>query len=150
MSNAGQTCIAPDYALVHESKVEAFVAAFEAAARAAYPAGAADEAYSAIISQRHYDRLTALIEDARRKGRKGSGDRRGEPEAASARKLPPTLIVGATPDMSGHAGGDLRSDPAGHSVQGHLEDAIACVNANPRPLALYVFSDDRARRQAGS
>ena len=70
LSNAGQTCIAPDYALVHESKVDAFVAAFEAAARAAYPAGVADEAYSAIISQRHYDRLAALIEDARRKGAK--------------------------------------------------------------------------------
>ena len=70
LSNAGQTCIAPDYALVHESKIDAFVAAFDAAARAAYPAGAADEAYSAIISQRHYDRLAALIEDARRKGAK--------------------------------------------------------------------------------
>ena len=70
LSNAGQTCIAPDYALVHESKIDAFVAAFDAAARVAYPAGAADEAYSAIISQRHYDRLAALIEDARRKGAK--------------------------------------------------------------------------------
>ena len=99
LSNAGQTCIAPDYALVHESQVDAFVAAFDAAARAAYPAGAADEAYSAIISQRHYDRLAALIEDARRKGAKvlqiGAA-----PGAASARKLPPTLIVGATPEMS--------------------------------------------------
>ena len=70
LSNAGQTCIAPDYALVHESQLDAFVAAFEAAARASYPAGAADDAYSAIISQRHHDRLTALIEDARRKGAK--------------------------------------------------------------------------------
>jgi coniferyl-aldehyde dehydrogenase len=99
LSNAGQTCIAPDYALVHASNVEAFVAAFDTAARAAYPDGAADEAYSAIISQRHYDRLTGLIEDARRKGASvlEIGAARGP---ASARKLPPTLIVGATPDMA--------------------------------------------------
>ena len=146
LSNAGQTCIAPDYALVHESKIDAFVAAFDAAARVAYPAGAADDAYSAIISQRHYDRLAALIEDARRKGAKVLADRRGAKgthEAASVRKLPPTLIVGATPDMS-----VMQDEIFGPILPiipyKEISDAIACINANPRPLALYVFSDDRS------
>jgi coniferyl-aldehyde dehydrogenase len=141
LSNAGQTCIAPDYALVHEREVDAFVAAFEEAARAAYPAGAADEAYSAIISQRHYDRLGALIDDARRKGARvltiGA-----TPGAASARKLPPTLVVGATPEM-----GVMQDEIFGPILPivpyKEISDAVSCVNANPRPLALYVFSDDR-------
>ena len=144
LSNAGQTCIAPDYALVHESQVDAFVAAFEAAAVASYPAGVADEAYSAIISQRHHDRLTALIEDARRKGAKvlliGAASASGK-GAAAARKLPPTLIVGATPDM-----GVMQDEIFGPILPivpyKTPEDAIACINAKPRPLALYVFSDD--------
>jgi len=141
LSNAGQTCIAPDYALVHESQVDAFVAAFDAATRAAYPAGTDDEAYSAIISQRHHDRLSALIEDARSKGAKilqiGA-----TPGAASARKLPPTVIVGATPEMTvmqQEIFGPILPIIAYKEIPG----AIACINANPRPLALYVFSDDR-------
>jgi coniferyl-aldehyde dehydrogenase len=141
LSNAGQTCIAPDYALVHESRIDAFVAAFQAATRAAYPAGTADEAYSAIISQRHYDRLTALIEDAGRKGARVL--QIGEsPGAASARKLPPTLIVGATSDMK-----VMQDEIFGPILPlvpyQDIAGAIAYVNANPRPLALYVFSDDR-------
>jgi len=145
LSNAGQTCIAPDYALVHESQIDAFIAAFETATKMSYPAGMMDEAYSAIISQRHHDRLTALIEDARREGAtvlqigaapssiKGVED---------ARKLPPTLIVGATPEMT-----VMQDEIFGPILPvipyRTLEDAIACVNAKSRPLALYVFSDDR-------
>ena len=116
LSNAGQTCIAPDYALVHESQVDAFVAAFEAAARAAYPAGVADDAYSAIISQRHHDRLTALIEDARRKGAKVL-----QIGAAPARRRPQAAAHAHRRCDAGderHAGRDLRPDPADRSVQG--------------------------------
>ena len=141
LSNAGQNCVAPDYALVHESSVDVFVAAFEAATRAAYPAGAADEAYSAIISQRHYDRLVALIEDARLKGAKVL-EIGAAPGTASARRLPPTLIVGATQDMRVMQEEILGPVLPIFAYQA-IENAIACVNARPRPLALYVFSDDR-------
>ena len=141
LSNAGQTCIAPDYALVHESKVDSFVAAFEAAARASYPAGVEDEAYTAIISQRHYDRLAGLIDDARTKGAKVL--QIGAAAITNARKLPPTLIVGATPEMT-----VMQQEIFGPILPiiayQELSGAIACINANPRPLALYVFSDDRA------
>ncbi|HZF30135.1 MAG TPA: coniferyl aldehyde dehydrogenase [Gammaproteobacteria bacterium] len=141
LSNAGQTCIAPDYALVHESKVDAFVAAFDAAARAAYPAGAADEAYSAIVSQVHYDRLAALVEDAKRKG--ANVVEIGPAQSVNARKLPPTLVIGATPEMS-----VMQDEIFGPILPivsyKQVSDAVACINANPRPLALYLFSDDRA------
>jgi coniferyl-aldehyde dehydrogenase len=141
LSNAGQTCIAPDYALIHSSDVDAFVAAIEAATRAAYPLGAADASYSAIINQRHYDRLTSLVENARRQGAKvvEIGATR---EAARERRLPPTLIIGVTPEMA-----VMQEEIFGPILPivayEALDDAIACVNAKPRPLALYVFSDDR-------
>ncbi len=66
--NAGQTCIAPDYALVPGDRVDAFVAAARAAAARLYPSYAANPDYTAIINERHFLRLTALIDDARAKG----------------------------------------------------------------------------------
>jgi len=142
LSNAGQTCIAPDYALVHESEIDSFIAAFDAAVRSAYPAGAGDKGYGAIISQRHYDRLVGLIEDARQKGAKVM-DIGAASEPATACTLPPTVIVGATPDMT-----VMQQEVFGPILPivsyKEIADAIGFINANPRPLALYVFSDRRA------
>src|SRR5262249_5948178 len=59
--NAGQTCIAPDYALVQESRVDAFRDAVAAAAREAYPTLASNPDYSSIVSDRHYRRLVDLL-----------------------------------------------------------------------------------------
>jgi coniferyl-aldehyde dehydrogenase len=139
LSNAGQTCVAPDYALVHENDIDAFVAAYQGAVRASYPNGASDEAYGAIISQRHYERLARLVEDAGAKGARiiEIGER------AAARRvhtMVPTVIVGATLDMA-----VMQEEIFGPilpiiSYKG-FDEAIAYVNARPRPLALYIFSD---------
>jgi coniferyl-aldehyde dehydrogenase len=66
--NAGQTCIAPDYALVPEGRTDAFVAAVTAAIGELYPALAANPDYTSIVNGRHYARLVALVDDAREKG----------------------------------------------------------------------------------
>ncbi len=142
LSNAGQTCIAPDFALVHEADLDAFVAAFTAATKAAYPAGGSDKAYGSIISQRHYDRLVGLIEDAQQKGAKiveiGTA-----PGAGRTRTLVPTLILGATPEMK-----VMQEEIFGPILPvlpyRTVEETIARINAGPRPLALYVFSDKPA------
>jgi coniferyl-aldehyde dehydrogenase len=68
LANAGQTCIAPDYAMVHEDEAKAFAAAFGQAVEALYPDGPASEDYTSIINDRHFDRLRRLIDDARAKG----------------------------------------------------------------------------------
>ena len=61
--NAGQTCIAPDYALVPQVSVDAFVAAIERATVKLYPSLATNPDYTAIVNERHYRRLTALVDD---------------------------------------------------------------------------------------
>jgi coniferyl-aldehyde dehydrogenase len=142
LSNAGQTCIAPDYALVHESEIDAFVAAYRDAVGKAYPGGAADDAYGAIISQRHYDRLAGLVGDAAAKGARiieigrPAGERR-------PRTMQPTLILGATSEMA-----VMQQEIFGPllPVLGYreLDDAITFVNARARPLALYLFSGRRS------
>ena len=68
LANAGQTCVAPDYVLLHESEVEAFIEAWNKAVAALYPEGPASEDYTSIVNVRHYERLRGLLDDARAKG----------------------------------------------------------------------------------
>jgi coniferyl-aldehyde dehydrogenase len=141
LANAGQTCIAPDYVLAPEREIEAFVAAYEDAVRSYYPLAASDGAYAAIVNQRHYERLIRLIDDAREKGARIIEI--GAPDAQRARTLTPTLILDATPDMA-----VMQEEIFGPILPiiayREIDDAIAYVNARPRPLALYVFSDRRS------
>jgi acyl-CoA reductase-like NAD-dependent aldehyde dehydrogenase len=141
--NAGQTCIAPDYALVPEERVEAFVEAARASVTALYPRIAANPDYTAIIDARHRARLAGYVEEARRAGtRVVEINPAGEDLAASA-KMAPTLLV--APDPSS---GAMREEIFGPVLPvvpyRTLDEAIAFVNARPRPLALYVFDRDRA------
>jgi coniferyl-aldehyde dehydrogenase len=139
LSNAGQTCVAPDYALVHESEVDAFVAAYKDAVRVAYPGGTADEAYASIVSERHFERLRRLVVDA---STKGARIIKIGVDAQPIRTMAPTTIVGVTDDMS-----VMQEEIFGPVLPivsyGNLDEAIAFVNANPRPLALYLFSNRR-------
>jgi coniferyl-aldehyde dehydrogenase len=68
LANAGQTCVAPDYAMIHEDEVDIFRAAYGRAVSTLYPEGPDSIDYSSIINDRHFDRLNRLIEDAAAKG----------------------------------------------------------------------------------
>lgn len=148
LANAGQTCIAPDYALLQEDDVESFVEAYKQAVQKLYPGGAADEAYGSIINARHEARLLAIIEDARRKGARIIEI--GSTLAAKAsrdRTLPPIIILDAKPEMTA-----LRDEIFGPILPivsyRTVNDAIEYVNARPRPLARYLFGrDSETRRQ---
>ena len=62
--NAGQTCIAPDYALVPEASLDAFVAAARDWAGRLYPAVFTTPDYSSIVSDAQFDRLAAMLDEA--------------------------------------------------------------------------------------
>lgn len=57
LANAGQTCIAPDYVMVHQDGVEPFVKAYDQAARNLYPDGPSGDNYTSILNERHCVRL---------------------------------------------------------------------------------------------
>jgi coniferyl-aldehyde dehydrogenase len=141
LTNAGQTCIAPDYALVQEREVASFIDAFQQKCQKAYPDGISDESYSAIVSERHYERLQGLIRDARMKGAEII-EVYGHARQQRERTLAPTIILGATSEMA-----VMREEIFGPVLPvisyETIEDAISYVNARPRPLALYLFSDRR-------
>jgi len=143
--NAGQTCIAPDYALVPKSRVDDFVAAAQASVRVLYPEVGANADYSSIVSARHYARLITLVEDARGKGARivALGDEAGD--SGYPRRLVPTLVAGVTDDMA-----IMREEIFGPllpvEAYASLDEAIAKINARPHPLAMYWFGNDPARR----
>ena len=143
--NAGQTCIAPDYALVPEREVNAFVDAVTRAIGRLYPDPLRGADYTSIVNERHYERLVALIEDARVKGaRIVSIPESAAPDPAT-RRIPPTLVVGANESMQlmhEEIFGPILPVVTVDSV----DDAIDFVNSRPKPLAAYLFSRSRAVR----
>jgi coniferyl-aldehyde dehydrogenase len=66
--SGGQTCIAPDYALVHESEVNTFIESYDRLVKAAYPDGPTSEDYTSIVNDQQYSMLIDLIDDARAHG----------------------------------------------------------------------------------
>ncbi|MBU0590507.1 MAG: coniferyl aldehyde dehydrogenase [Gammaproteobacteria bacterium] len=144
--NAGQTCIAPDYVLVPAAKLDHFVQAFTQATQKLYPTLEHNPDYTSIVNERHFARLTGLLEDARANGASLNEINPGAEIANPAtRKMRPTLVLGATPAMrimQDEIFGPLLPVLPYESV----DDAIAFVNARPRPLALYWFGKDSTHR----
>lgn len=147
MMNAGQICLAPDYLLVPAEREEEAVGAVVKAASSMYPSVLANPDYTAIINDRHHERLSGWVEDARAKGAEViTVNPANEDFAASnARKMPLTIVRGATDDMT-----VMQEEIFGPILPVRrydvIDDAIAEVNRRDRPLALYYFGQDEAER----
>jgi coniferyl-aldehyde dehydrogenase len=144
--NAGQTCIAPDYVLLPRDAVGAFVDAARERARRFYPEGLRDANYCSVIDARQYRRLTTALDDATARGARAEPLFTGPARDDAGHRLAPVVVLDAPADNA------LMADEIFGPVlplvpYDKLDDAIAHVNARPRPLALYWFDDDRARTQ---
>ena len=141
--NAGQICLAPDYAMVPEGRQDQFAAAATAAVSTMFPTLKDNPDYTSVINQRHYDRLMGYLKDAEEKGARlyeinpAKEDFRQQPH----HKIPPTLVFDATDDMK-----IMQDEIFGPllpvKTYGALDEAIAYINDHPRPLGLYYFGDD--------
>ena len=140
--NAGQTCIAPDYVLVPEERLDDFARAAKDAVAAMYPTLRDNPDYTAIVDQRHRARLRGWLDEARSRGARitplaGDGE-----DLSQGPKIAPTLVVGA-PDDTRLMQEEIFGPILPLVPYRTLDEAIAHVNARPRPLALYVFDHDR-------
>jgi len=142
--NAGQTCVAPDYALVPSRNVDAFVRDSERViSRRFSPPSSGD--YTHMISVAAWRRMQELVDDARSKGAQivpvGSTY---ETFTAESRVYPPTLVLGAEALMR-----VMQEEIFGPILPvvtySSLDEAIAFINARPRPLALYYFDQSSSR-----
>ncbi|MEV6156895.1 coniferyl aldehyde dehydrogenase [Nonomuraea sp. NPDC052129] len=145
--SGGQTCIAPDYALVHESEIDAFITAYDRLVKAAYPDGPTSDNYTSIVDDKQYQILTGLIDDARAHGAQviEVGHRPGD-AARRPHTLAPTVVLGVTDDMR-IAHEEIFGPILPIFGYRDIDDAIDYVNARPRPLALYYFGDDGPDRR---
>ncbi|SMF99094.1 coniferyl aldehyde dehydrogenase [Burkholderia singularis] len=140
--NAGQTCIAPDYVLVPRGKEAEFVARAKAKMAKLYPNLAANRDYTSIISERHFTRLQRLADEARDSGAQLHPLTDAAPDPV-LRRLPPVIVTQA-PDEAKLMQEEIFGPLLPLVPYDTLDEAIAYVNARPRPLALYLFDDDRA------
>jgi len=143
--NAGQTCIAPDYLLVPRGQAESVARALDAAMGRLYPTLAANPDYSAIVSERHRARLLEMVKEARAQGARIIEVNPARESFDGGRKLAPRLVLGAPPTCR-----MMHEEIFGPVLPiveyAELDDAIDIVNARPRPLAMYWFGRDTARR----
>jgi len=141
--NAGQTCVAPDYALVPRALVQPLVAELTAAVRRLYPTLDANPDYTSIATERHHARLLALLADAKARGAQLITTHE---EQVSGRKLVPHILLGVTPEMT-----VMQDEIFGPLLPivpyDSLDEALAFINRMDRPLALYWFGRDAAVQQ---
>jgi acyl-CoA reductase-like NAD-dependent aldehyde dehydrogenase len=142
--NAGQTCIAPDYALVPAGDLDAFVREASLAASQLYPDPLSSPDYTAIINQRHYDRLMGWLAEAETAGARVIPLIPGFAPDAKKRRIPPVAVIGA-PDHCAIMREEIFGPMLPLVAYDSLEVAISYVAARPRPLALYYFDLDRSR-----
>ena len=140
MFNAGQTCIAPDYVLVPEDRVEAFVTEAKAVVGRLYPDLRSTPDYSAIVSARHFARLAGYTEEAKTLGAELIPLSNAAPDPET-RRMPPIALLRVSDAM--RVMQDEIFGPLLPVVPYRtLDDAIRYVAARPRPLALYYFGRD--------
>ncbi|MEQ1438832.1 aldehyde dehydrogenase family protein [Fontimonas sp. SYSU GA230001] len=144
VANAGQVCLAPDYALVHESIAKDFVASLGKHMTAMYNADGKGFQKSGdlprIVNRRHFDRIKGLLDDALARGATLAFG--GETDADDL-YISPTVLTGVTEDMR-----IMQEEIFGPILCvlpfRQREEAIATIRRRPKPLGSYIFAKDRA------
>ena len=143
--NCGQTCIAPDYILVPEDKKEIFIGhAREVLNRYYDPEEKGimqSPDYARLINAKHFDRIRQLLEDSLRKGAQVEAG--GELDEET-RYVAPTLISNISEDMLVFQE-EIFGPILPILTYSHLNDALALIHSQPKPLALYFFGKDESR-----
>lgn len=136
--NSGQTCIAPDYVLIHEKSESEFIEEYINACRALFfkDGKINTEVYGKIINKKQFDRLDQLIQDSMKEGATLAWG--GEVEADSL-TIMPTVLRQVKPSNA-----VMKEEIFGPVLPiltfKKLEEAIELINQKSKPLALYIFS----------
>ena len=132
--SSGQVCIAPDYALVPRAMVTAFADAVADAFRRMYPQVQGNADYTAVVTERHAQRIRDLVADAQSKGARVVAAGSDGPGRRIALK-----IVTEVRDDMGVAKEEIFGPILPIVPYDSIDDAVAYITARPRPLALYAF-----------
>ena len=148
MMNAGQICLAPDYMFVPEDKQDEAVAGVTNGVANMYPTLLENDDYASIVSDRHFERLQGLVEDARAKGAEVIEVNPGNEQFGNAnqRKMPLNIVKNVTDDMK-----VMQEEIFGPVLPvmtyKSVDQAVDYVNEHDRPLGLYYFGEDKAEQE---
>ncbi len=138
--NAGQTCIAPDYVLIHHSKKEAFIEELKQVLNLFYTKDVSlSKSYCTIVNDKHYKRLLSYLDDA--KAKKATVVIGGDTND-STNYIAPTIVTNLSDDsllMNEEIFGPILPI----KTYNNLQETITYVNTKEQPLALYVFSKSK-------
>ena len=139
--NAGQTCVAPDYVFVPRSKVDAFVEAAKKIVSKRY-ASTDNNDYTSIIDQKAFNRLSNTLADAEQKGAKPINLLSSDALNEDQRKISPHVVLDTNEDMV-----IMQDEIFGPLLPikpyDNIDEVIEYINTNERPLALYLYSNDK-------
>ncbi|MEM1197367.1 MAG: coniferyl aldehyde dehydrogenase [Pseudomonadota bacterium] len=148
MMNAGQICLAPDYLYVPEEKEDEAVAGVSNGVASMYPTLLENDDYASVVSDRHFERLQGLVEDARDKGAEViEVNPAGEDFSnANQRKMPLNILKNVTDDMT-----VMQEEIFGPvlpvKTYKAVDQAVDYVNEHDRPLGLYYFGESKEERE---
>jgi aldehyde dehydrogenase (NAD+) len=135
--NSGQICIAPDYVLVHESKKDALIAAFEKTMTEFYGSDPQQSAsYGNIVNERHAQRVVGYIQDSVSKGAKVVFGGKSDTQKSY---IEPTLVCDV-PEDSALMQNEIFGPVLPVVTFKTLDEAIEKINEGEKPLALYIYS----------
>jgi coniferyl-aldehyde dehydrogenase len=141
--NAGQICLAPDYVFVPEDKADEFIEAAKASVAKMYPDLKDNPDYTSIVNERHFDRITGYIDDAKSKGAEIIEINPANEDFSQQEhhRIPPTLILDPSDDMQ-----VMQDEIFGPVLPikryKHIDETLDYINQRDRPLGLYYFGQD--------
>lgn len=146
LTNAGQTCIAPDYILIQESLQTEFLEKYKAAVQQMFFTETGElnlYSYAKIINKKHFNRIQGLVDDALSKGAK-------IPYGGFGNESTQTILPAVLTDLPENAN-IMKEEIFGPVLPiipyKTIEEAITFVNNMEKPLALYIFSQDKKKIQ---
>jgi coniferyl-aldehyde dehydrogenase len=139
--NAGQTCVAPDYLFIPREKVAPFVEMAKEIVSSRYPTSGSQD-FTSVIDDKAFQRLTAVLQDAEDKGAEAVNLLGTEESNSETRKIPPHLVLNPGEDMQ-----IMQEEIFGPLLPikpyDDLDEVIDYINSHERPLALYLYSNDK-------
>ncbi|WP_131669035.1 coniferyl aldehyde dehydrogenase [Psychrobacter pygoscelis] len=136
--NAGQTCIAPDYVLLHERHHAKFIALAKDWMQKHYPNIENNKDYTHIINDEQFKRIQGYLAKL---DSTYIHELTATPANEGTRLMPPVIVE--QPPLDSEVMSEELFAPILPLIHfDRVRDAVSFVNARPRPLALYIFGDD--------
>ena len=139
-TNSGQTCIAPDYVFLKDNLRDEFTKLFKENLKQFYSETAEDsKSYSRIVNQKHFERLTSYLEEAKSNqttiavgGNSNSEDN----------YIEPTLVFDV-PEDSKLMQNEIFGPILPVKTFANIEETVEYINSKDKPLALYIYSKNQ-------